>query len=126
MTTIRHGFPSVVHYVAWLEERAHEAKTTAEGQQTQKRRAEWLGRAEGYRIAAEVLMESNLFPQVTAITWKHEDEIDGQMVGPMKVWREGDERGPRPFDPDREPEPWVTLAHARSVAQAHGMELEES
>lgn len=62
---------------------------------------------------------------IVAVRWKEEDEIAGDPVGPLIVVREGDPTGPRPFDPDREPEPWVTLAHARRFAAEHGLELEE-
>jgi hypothetical protein len=59
------------------------------------------------------------------VTFKHEDEVDGMPIGPLGVFDEDSPPQPRAFDPNREPEPWVTLADAERVAEQHGVELEE-
>lgn len=63
------------------------------------------------------------------MTFKHEGE-DTEPYGPVHVYRasELDENGrskPRPFDPNRKPDPWMGLAAAERLAAEHGVELEE-
>jgi hypothetical protein len=60
------------------------------------------------------------------VTFKHEDEIDGMPVGPVTIWDDDEPREPRPFDPNREPQPWITLADAERAADELGVTLEES
>lgn len=60
---------------------------------------------------------------MTRVIWK--EEADG--FGPLTVYVDGEEPfQPRPFDPDREPPKWISLADAEAVAQEHGVELETS
>jgi hypothetical protein len=60
---------------------------------------------------------------MTRVVWKEE----GDGVGPVFVYENDEEVGrPRPFNPDREPPKWVTLAEAEAVASEHEVELETS
>jgi hypothetical protein len=54
---------------------------------------------------------------VARVTWKDEDEVGGQPVGPCHVYREGEQVGVHEGG-------WITLAEARKVAAEHGVELE--
>ena len=65
----------------------------------------------------------------TVLIFKDEDEINGMPLGKVS---EGvlNDRGfptgnPRPFDPNREPDPWFTLAEAKALAAERGLELYE-
>jgi hypothetical protein len=65
---------------------------------------------------------------MTRVIFKYEDEVAGRVpVGPVWVFADGaDPFAPRPFDPNREPDPWVTLPQAQKIAAEHGVELEVS
>jgi hypothetical protein len=60
------------------------------------------------------------------VVFKYEDELHGQPIGPCWTYDPA-EPGPsemRPYDPNAEPEPWVTLAQAKVIAAGHGVKLE--
>jgi hypothetical protein len=67
---------------------------------------------------------------VVRVTFKHEGE-DAEPFGPVHVFRESelDDEGrpkPRPFDPNRQPDPWMGLSAAEKIAAEHGVELEQA
>jgi hypothetical protein len=66
--------------------------------------------------------------------FKHEDEVNGVPIGPL-VEADVDDTGLPvrdtstigvPFDPNRKPDPWVTLADARRTARKLGLPLYEA
>jgi hypothetical protein len=67
------------------------------------------------------------------VIFKHEDEVDGEPVGPVVVYSladlrvDADDDGKigRPYDPNEVPR-WVTRAEALAVAAELDVELEES
>jgi hypothetical protein len=60
------------------------------------------------------------------VIFKHEDEANGEPIGPVYViGNDVEPFEPRPFDPDREPDPWVTLSQAQAIADEHNTDLEE-
>lgn len=63
------------------------------------------------------------------VIWKDEDEIDGTRVGPVRVIQQSDETTGnstmRPYDPNRQPDPWMTKQQALLVAERYGVALEE-
>ena len=63
------------------------------------------------------------------MVFKHEDEVNGVPIGPLTEGVLNDRGYPtgeaRPFDPDREPDPWVTLPEARRTARQLGLSLYE-
>lgn len=68
-----------------------------------------------------------------AMIFKHEDEVNGMPVGPL-IESEVDAHGfPArdsstigvPYDPDRKPDPWVTLSDAKRTARKLGLPLYE-
>lgn len=62
---------------------------------------------------------------MTRVIFKHEDEAEGIPIGPLGIYEDGaDPFTPRPFDPDRKPDPWVTITYAEEVAADHGVDLE--
>lgn len=59
--------------------------------------------------------------------FKHEDEVDGQPIGPVALTDDEGRGVPRPFDPNRiAANTWVTLGEAQRFAHALGLQLEES
>jgi hypothetical protein len=62
--------------------------------------------------------------------FKHEDEVNGVPIGPLTEGTVNELGYPvgglRPFDPDREPDPWVTLTDARRTARRLGLALYET
>lgn len=66
------------------------------------------------------------------VVFKHEDEVDGEPVGPVVVYSAAElEEAARdgsigvPYDPNRV-ERWVTRREALAVAAEYAAELEES
>lgn len=63
------------------------------------------------------------------LIFKDEDEINGMPIGPVvegTLNESGYPTGnPRPFDPNREPDPFFTLRQAQDMARARGLELYE-
>ena len=61
--------------------------------------------------------------------FKDEDEINGMPLGEVflaTINGAGYPAGePRPFDPNREPDPWFTLAEAQALAKEKGLPLVE-
>lgn len=62
---------------------------------------------------------------MTRVLFKHEGEVDGVPIGPVWVLPDGVPVA-RPFDPNREPDPWLTIHDATSLAQSLGVPLEET
>lgn len=65
-------------------------------------------------------------PTPTQVVFKHEDEIDGEPIGPMKLVFDDD--APiglgQPYDPNRKVE-WVTRTEALNAAKAANVPFKE-
>lgn len=65
-------------------------------------------------------------PQPVKVLFKHEDQMDGRPIGPMRLmFSDDDEDTSRPYDPTRPRDEWVFLDHAQKMADTLGVPLEE-